>query len=244
MRRPPPPPARLRIAAIEREGSFLRTLAERAERLEWTFAVHEGPVTGATLLGGHPHALLVDVGLLGPRWDGWLSRQPARVPHLGVLVCTERSTVKQRVRGLQVGADDWITKPCHPDEVIARVQAIVRGRRLHLAAEELAPLRRGELEVRPDLFEAYVAGRPAGLTRREFDLLLHLARHEGEVLGREHLYRHVWGFAMARGDRSIDTFVRKLRNKLRAISPGWRYIHTYKGSGYTLRPERVEPGGS
>jgi DNA-binding response OmpR family regulator len=240
---PPPPPARLRIAAIERDGGFLHGLTRRLRALDWTFIVHPGPVTGATLLGGRPDAVLVDVGLLGPRWDDWLARQPARVPDLGVLVCTERSTVGQRVRGLQVGADDWLTKPCHPEEVIARLQAIVRGRRSHLVANGLSSLRRAELEVRPDLFEAFVAGRPAGLTRREFDVLSALVRHEGKVLAREHLYRQVWGFAMARGDRSIDTFVRKIRTKLRERSPGWSYIHTHKGAGYSFRARPRKRGG-
>jgi DNA-binding response OmpR family regulator len=232
-----PPPARLRVAAIERDGGFLDGLTRRVRRLGWAFIVHPGPVTSATLLGGRPDAVLVDIGLLGPRWDDWLARQPARVPDLGVLVCTGRSTVGQRVRGLQVGADDWLTKPCHPEEVIARLQAIVRGRRLHLAAEEHTPLRRAELELRSDLFEVFVARRPAGLTRREFDVLAHLVRHEGEVLERERLYQRVWGFQMARGDRSIDTFVRKIRTKLRVLSPDWRYIHTHKGAGYSFDPE-------
>jgi DNA-binding response OmpR family regulator len=239
--RPAPPPARLRIAAIECDGGFLHGLAERVRRLDWTFIVHPGPVTGATLLGGNPDAVLVDVGLLGPRWDDWLARQPARVPGLGVLVCTGRSTVGQRVRGLQVGADDWVTKPCHPEEVIARLEAIVRGRRLRRAARELGSLRRAELELRLDLFEVFVRSRPASLTRREFDVLLSLARHEGEVLARERLYREVWGFQMARGDRSIDTFVRKIRNKLRDLSPGWRYIHTHKGAGYSFHAVPAEP---
>jgi DNA-binding response OmpR family regulator len=236
MRRIVPAASHLRIAVIDRDNDFLGVIAEHVRRLEWTFVVHRGPVTGTTLLGGRPHAVLVDVGLFGPHWDDWLARQPASVPELGVLVCTGRSTVGQRVRGLQVGADDWITKPCHPEEVIARLQAIVRSKHSDWGDVGVSLPRAGNLEVRPDLFDAFVGDRPAGLTHREFDVLLHLARGRGKVLGREHLYRQIWGYTMARGDRSIDTFVRKIRNKLRHVSPDWDYVHTHKGAGYSFQP--------
>ncbi|HXC46214.1 MAG TPA: response regulator transcription factor, partial [Solirubrobacteraceae bacterium] len=178
-------PSRLRIATIERDSGFLRTLADCFRRIEWTLIVHPGPVTAMALLGGNPHAVLVDIGMLGPRWDEWLARQPARIPQLGVLVCSERSTVTQRVRGLHIGADDWITKPCHPDEVVARLQAIVRGHRMQQSGEEQAPLRGGELELCPELFEALVEGQPAGLTGREFEILFYLARRRAQVVERE-----------------------------------------------------------
>jgi DNA-binding response OmpR family regulator len=235
-------PLPLRIAAVDRDGDFLRTLSERTRRLGWTLIVHQGPVTAMTLLGGRPHAVLVDIGLLGPRWDDWLARHPRRVPNLGVLVCTGRSTVDQRVRGLNIGADDWMTKPCHPEEVIARLEAIVRARRLRYVGDGNAPLRRGELELRPELHEAFSAGRPARLTRREFEVLLHLVRNSGRAVERERIYGEVWGYAMASGSRSIDTLVRKIRNKLARISPGWRYIHTRKGVGYRFTVKRA--GGS
>jgi DNA-binding response OmpR family regulator len=238
MRRPPLPPARLRIAAIDRDSRFLDILAEHVQRLDWTFLVHTGPVTGATLRGGHPHAVLVDIGLFGPHWDDWLARHPARIPELGVIVCTGQSSLGQRVRGLGVGADDWITKPCHPAEVIARLEAVVR-RSHHGSLGDDPQALGGELELRTSSYEAYVGGRPVRLTAREFEILLRLGRNRGKVVEREEIYRAVWGYEMARGDRSIDTFVRKIRSKLRAISPGWSYIHTDKGVGYRFDPERV-----
>jgi DNA-binding response OmpR family regulator len=198
-------------------------------------------VTHPALLDGDPHALLVDIGLLGPLWDEWLAKHAVHAPHIGVVVCTARSTVSQRVRGLQGGADDWITKPCDPEEVCARLHAGVRVRRRGELLDELRPLRGGELELRGDLFDAVGGGQRAGLTRREFDLLAHLARSRGRPIAREQLYRAVWGFEMARGDRSIDTFVRKVRHKLSEISPRWSYIHTERGVGYSFKAERV-PG--
>jgi DNA-binding response OmpR family regulator len=136
-----------------------------------------------------------------------------------------------------MGADDWLTKPCHPEELLARVEAVVRRRRRAEAREERAPIQAGDVEIRADRFQAYVGEVSVDLTRREFELIELLAAAEGRVLEREEIYQRVWGYAMARGDRSVDVFVRKLRQKLERASPGWRYIHTHFGVGYRFSPE-------
>ena len=85
-----------------------------------------------------------------------------------------------------------------------------------------------------------MAGTSLDLTRREFELIRLLAEAAGQVLQREEIYQRVWGYAMAHGDRSVDVFVRKLRQKLERSSPGWRYIHTHFGIGYRFAPESVD----
>jgi DNA-binding response OmpR family regulator len=117
---------------------------------------------------------------------------------------------------------------------------VVRRRKRALGTPEVGPLEAGDLEIRGDQFQAFAAGRGADLTRREFELLLLLAEARGLVLQREEIYQRVWGYAMAHGDRSVDVFVRKLRQKLERISPGWRYIHTHFGIGYRFQPEPTE----
>jgi DNA-binding response OmpR family regulator len=102
----------------------------------------------------------------------------------------------------------------------------------------------GELAIRPDRFDAYVGGRPASLSRREYELLHLLAAADGQVLEREDVYQRVWGYTMARGDRSVDVFVRKLRLKLEAASPGWRYVHTHFGVGYRFAAEPLDSAGA
>ena len=119
------------------------------------------------------------------------------------------------MRGLRLGADDWITKPCHPEEVIARVQSVVRRRRRSASRAEVEPITAGEVEIRSDRFQAFVGDRSIDLTRREFELIELLAAAEGRVLEREEVYSRLWGYTMVRGDRSVDVFVRKLRQKLR-----------------------------
>ncbi|HET9124231.1 MAG TPA: response regulator transcription factor, partial [Solirubrobacteraceae bacterium] len=94
----------------------------------------------------------------------------------------------------------------------------------------------GEIVVRPDLYQAYVGEASLELTAREFEILQLLSGTD-RVLRREEIYERVWGYAMAHGDRSVDVFVRKLRQKLRAGSPSWSYIHTHFGVGYRFAPE-------
>src|SRR4051794_25644909 len=187
-------------------------------------------------------ALVVDPRLLGPlAWD-FIERICGMLPDLGVIVCTQGATLSQRVRGLRLGADDWMSKPCHPDEVMARIEAVVRRHRRGQLREDVGPLVAGELEIRPDRFQAYVGGESVELTRREFELLAVLADHAGKVLERDDVYQRVWGYAMTHGDRSVDVFVRKLRSKLHKRSPGWEYVHTHFGIGYRFEPRALEPG--
>jgi DNA-binding response OmpR family regulator len=116
---------------------------------------------------------------------------------------------------------------------------VVRRRRRSRVQSDVGPLIAGELEIRPDQFQAFVGGGSLELTRREFELLQLLAEAEGSVLEREAIYQRVWGYSMAHGDRSVDVFVRKLRQKLERGSPSWRYIHTHFGIGYRFDPESL-----
>jgi DNA-binding response OmpR family regulator len=232
------------VAVFDRDTGFLQVLGKRLDGMGWPHRVLASPVPVEALVAMRLNAVVVDLAILGPAaWD-YLDRLCAALPGLGVVICTSASTVAQRVRGLRLGADDWITKPCHPEEVIARIEAVVRRRRRAEVQRQSAPVQAGELEVRPDQFQAFVQGRSLDLTRREFELLELLAAAGGRVLEREDIYQRVWGYAMARGDRSVDVFVRKLRQKLEQASPGWRYIHTHVGVGYRFAPipEGLEGG--
>jgi DNA-binding response OmpR family regulator len=226
----------VRLAVIDSDSGFLRVLGRRLDAAGWEYRIHSSGIPTDELVAMKLNALVVDVNLLGGHgWD-FLERVCTTLPDLGVIVCTAGSTTAQRVRGLRLGADDWINKPAHPEEVMARIEAVTRRRR-PVFNLDIGPLVAGEIEIRPDQFQAFVAGRSVGLTRREFELLQVLAEAEGTVLEREQVYQAVWGYAMAHGDRSVDVFVRKLRAKLEKQSPGWRYIHTHFGVGYRFEPE-------
>jgi DNA-binding response OmpR family regulator len=234
-------PGALRVAVLDRDTGFIQVLGKRMERLGWEHRVLASPVPPDAVVSMRLSALVVDLAVLGPQAWEWLERLCGTLPELGIVVCTGPSTVAQRVRGLRLGADDWITKPCHPEEVIARAQSVVRRRRPPASRGESKPLLAGDVEIRADRFQAFVRGASLDLTRREFELIELLAGAEGRVLEREEIYSRLWGYTMVRGDRSVDVFVRKLRQKLEKASPRWRYIHTHFGIGYRFAAESLDP---
>jgi DNA-binding response OmpR family regulator len=233
------PQQTIRLAVIDDDSGFVTVLAKRTEAAGWQQRVMTSAIPPEELVAMKLSALLLDLSVLGDEAWSYLERVCGMLPDLGVVVCTGRSTVAQRVRGLRLGVDDWVSKPCHPEEVMARIEAVSRRRRHSCAGTETGPLVVGELEIRLDQFQAFVGDGSLDLTRREFELLQLLADARGQVLEREAIYQRVWGYAMAHGDRSVDVFIRKLRQKLEKRSPSWRYIHTHFGIGYRLEPEPI-----
>ena len=232
----------IRLAVIDTDSGFLQVLGKRLERMGWEHRVLGRAVPVDAIVAMRVNAVVIDIAILGPgAWDE-LDKLCRALPGLGVVVCTGQSTVAQRVRGLRMGADDWLTKPCHPEELIARVEAVVRRRRASEPADD-GPIVAGELHIRADQYQAFVESRSVDLTRREFELIQLLAAADGRVLEREAIYERVWGYAMARGDRSVDVFVRKLRQKLERASPRWRYLHTHFGVGYRFEALPVDEDG-
>ncbi|HEY2201193.1 MAG TPA: response regulator transcription factor [Solirubrobacteraceae bacterium] len=230
---------RLRLAVIDRDPGFMQVLANRLDSLGWEHRALSSAVTADALVTMRLNALIIDVGVLGPGSWEYLERVCARLPGLAVIVCTGPSSVAQRVRGLRLGADAWITKPCHAEELICIVEAAIRRHRRNEMPELQGSAQVGEITIRPDLYQAYAGELSLELTAREFEIL-HLLSQSDRVLRREEIYERVWGYAMAHGDRSVDVFVRKLRQKLRGASPRWSYIHTHFGVGYRFAPEPDE----
>jgi DNA-binding response OmpR family regulator len=229
------------VGVLDTDSGFVQVLVKRLDAAGVQHRVIGAPPSHDALVALRLSALVVDPAVLGPAAWSYLETVCARMPNLGLVVCTAPVAVSQRVRGLRLGADDWLAKPCHPEEVVARLEAVVRRRALGRSRPEQGPVQVGGLSVRPDRFQAYVGELSADLTRREFELIQLLAGREGQVLPREEIYERVWGYAMAHGDRSVDVFVRKLRQKLERVSPDWRYIHTHFGIGYRFA---AEPAGA
>jgi DNA-binding response OmpR family regulator len=229
-------PSQVRIALIDDDSGLLTVLDRRFAALRWDREVIPYPAGPDQLSSMRIHGLVVNPALTGL---DYIERIAQALPGLALLVCAGAAPVAERVRALRGGADDWITKPCHPEELVARIEAVLRRRRAGELAIEDDMLQAGELTIRPDRFDAYVGIEAASLSRKEYELLYQLAATEGRVLEREEIYQRVWGYTMVRGDRSVDVFVRKLRNKLERVSPGWRYLHTHFGVGYRFAAERV-----
>ncbi|HEV7209941.1 MAG TPA: response regulator transcription factor [Mycobacteriales bacterium] len=172
----------------------------------------------------HPVAIVLDVGL--PELDGTevcraLRAEGDLVP---VLFVTARDDEVDRILGLELGADDYITKPFSPRELVARVRAVLRR---GVAVDERS-YQLGALRVEPARRRVTVAGEEIGLTATEFDLLVWLLKRPGRVATREQLLSEVWGYAAAAGTRTVDVHVAQLRAKLGDHSP----IRTVRGVGY------------
>ncbi len=230
------------MAIVDRDGGFVQVLSNRLEALGWDKRLLPGPVSPEALIAMRLNALVLDLAVIGPSsWD-YLERICSRLPGLAVIVCTGPSSVAQRVRGLRLGADAWMTKPSHAEEVICVIEAALRRHRRQEMPDVEDSIQVGEVTIRPDLYQAFVGEASLDLTAREFEIL-NLLSQSDRVLRREEIYERVWGYAMAHGDRSVDVFVRKLRQKLRTGSAGWSYIHTHFGVGYRLAAQCDRVGG-
>jgi DNA-binding response OmpR family regulator len=230
--------APLRVAIMDSDSGFLVVLSKRLERLGWQHRMLPFKASAAKIAVLDLDVLIVDLASLGGgRWK-WLERLCEAEPRFGVVICTGASTVAERVHALRIGVDDWLSKPCHPEELIARVESVA-ARLLPPEPRSLEPVTLGEVEIRPARYQAFVHGRSLELTRREFQLIELLCGARGEVLERELIYESLWGYEMARNDRSVDVFVHKLRRKLKLASPAWRYVHTHPRAGYRLAAEHA-----
>jgi DNA-binding response OmpR family regulator len=174
---------------------------------------------------------LVVLDLMLPGLDGLeVCRQVQRDRPVPVLMLTARGEEADVLVGLGVGADDYMTKPFSPRELVARIRALLRRveRRPAPAGE---PITVGAVHLDPQMRKVTVNGQPVDLTRTEFDLLFTLAARPGAVLTRERLLADVWGWRDASGTRTVDSHIRGLRRKL-----GSQRVRTVRGIGYALEP--------
>ena len=193
-----------------------------------TIAAADGPTAVELHRTGHPDLVILDVML--PGIDGFeVCRAIRRVADTPVLMLTARTDDIDAIVGLELGADDYVTKPFNPRALVARVKAILR--RTDGTVTLGRPIEVGSLRIEPRRREVTVGGRPVELRAREFDLLAALARELGIVLTREALLEDVWGTDFPGETRTVDVHVSELRKKLGADGPS---IESVRGVGYRL----------
>jgi two-component system alkaline phosphatase synthesis response regulator PhoP len=177
---------------------------------------------------------LIVLDIMMPCWSGLdiLEALRKRGEDVPVLILSARDTTPDKVRGLKLGADDYMTKPFDLPELIARVEAMLRRR--HAEAETLPPLSFGEVTIDRVAREVLVKGTPVTLSAREFDLLCLLAASPGKVFTRETILERVWGWDYEGTARTVDNFVANLRKKLQASRKSRQHIHTVPRVGYRL----------
>jgi DNA-binding response OmpR family regulator len=223
--------ARGLVLVVEDERSIADLLRLYLTREGFSVEVEsDGPQALAAIRSRRPVAVVLDVGL--PTMDGTDVLRRLRVDDdwTPVLLVTARDDEIDRLLGLELGADDYITKPFSPREVVARVRTVLRRAHTPTAGDRWTV---GAVEVDRTRRTVVAGGRPVTLTATEFDLLATLVRRPGRVFTREELLSTVWGYSVAAGTRTVDVHIAQLRAKLGRDSP----LRTVRGVGYAADPD-------
>jgi DNA-binding response OmpR family regulator len=225
-----------RILIVEDDAPLRALLQERLAAEGYTVeAVATGEEALQALEARPPDLVVLDLML--PGMDGLevCRRLRARHPAVYVLMLTARSSELDRVVGLEVGADDYVTKPFSLNELVARVRAGLRRLQLDRETAEEAPLEFDGLRIDPVRRQVWRDGQPVHLTVREFELLLFLARHPDRPFTRLQLLREVWGIDYPGYARTVDSHIQRLRAKIEPAPGAPRYIRTVWGVGYKFQ---------
>ena len=177
-------------------------------------------------------ALLMDVGLPDGNGLDWCRELRSGGSIAPVLVLSARGEEMDKILGLELGADDYLTKPFSPRELLARMRALLRRSRQFQPAAQTQPAQ--ALQIDEQGQRALIHSQTLDLTRREFQLLQCLSRSAGRILSREHLLEQIWGLHSESADRTVDTHIKTLRAKLRECLPDQELITTHRGLGYSL----------
>ena len=221
------------ILVIEDEPAIAEVI--RLNLVNAGYGVHvEGDGEGglAAVRRVRPAAVILDVGLPGIDGIEVCRRMRSAQDWTPVLFVTARDDEVDRIVGLELGADDYVTKPFSPRELVARVTSVLR--RTRGVAEASADLLVGAVRLEPAQRRVFVADLEVGFTATEFDLLAYLMRRPGRVFSREHLISEVWGYASFAANRTVDVHIAQVRAKLGESSP----IRTVRGVGYAVEEPR------
>jgi len=219
------------VLVVDDNVKIVEVLAEYLEAAGYSaFVAHDGPGAIEQAERQRPDLALLDIML--PGVDGLELTRRFQAQGIPVILVTARGDEVDRLVGLEIGADDYITKPFSPREVVARVKAVLR--RCSRERDEGAPVSVGELVIDPSRREVRLDGESVELTRTEFDILLTLAEHPGRVYTRLQLLEAASGDAFEGYERTMDAHVKNIRRKLGEDSKNPRYVLTVFGVGYKL----------
>ncbi|PZE20344.1 response regulator transcription factor [Paenibacillus xerothermodurans] len=196
--------------------------------------VYDGEAVFQAIRNFRPDVIVLDLML--PKMDGiqvcrQLRSQGNLVP---IIMLTAMQDLSDKIAGLDNGADDYMTKPFSPQELISRIQAILRRIQALPSAADNTPITIGQLVIQPDQREVTLKGQAVELTPKEFDLLLFLCKHRGKVLSRQQLLHGVWDYHFLGDTRIVDVHISHLRDKIECNAKSPEYIVTIRNVGYKL----------
>lgn len=222
-----------RILIIEDDKDIVELVRYNLEKEDFQVTASGDGLTGLAQLKKSPPDLLI-LDLMLPKLPGLEICKEVRRDHnlnrLPILMLTARTEEADRVVGLELGADDYVTKPFSPRELVARVKALLR--RVEPPAEGGKPIELGRLLIDPASYRVTQAGKPVTVSTLEFRLLYYLASHPNKVFSRDQLLDAVWGTERFVTPRSVDVYIRRLREKIEADPENPGYIKTVRGAGY------------
>jgi two-component system alkaline phosphatase synthesis response regulator PhoP len=229
------------ILVVEDETSIQNVIRTYLENEGFqVVCVDSGPDALSAAQESRPDLIILDLNL--PGMDGMeVAARVRQESDVYILMLTARTEEADRVAGLRIGADDYLTKPFSPRELVARVEAILRRRRGSTGPSSSTTLSFEHFHIDPERHEAWTPHQPLDLTPTEFNLLLELARHPGRVLTREQLIDRVWGMDFYGTDRVVDVYVGQVRRKLEQAT-GELLIQTVRGIGYKLVDTKQDRG--
>jgi two-component system alkaline phosphatase synthesis response regulator PhoP len=225
-----------RILLIEDEPGLVLTLSDLLEAEGYTVETASEGTTGlAKATAGPFDAIILDVMLPGKNGFDICREIRSRGSDVAILMLTAKTQVIDRVVGLKLGADDYLTKPFDPSELLARVEALLRRAR----KENLRPVvsfQFGNVQVDFEKAQALKGGAPVSLAGKEMQLLRYLIDHRGKVLSRDELLQEVWEYQADVSTRTVDVHIAWLRQKLESNPQSPKHILTVRGSGYRFAP--------
>lgn len=221
------------ILIVEDEPSITTLLKYNIEKAGFSTDIAYNGEDAVRKAGLKQYDLIV-LDIMLPKMDGLEVCQTLRNEQndVPILILTAKDSEKNRVMGLELGADDYLTKPFSPKELIARINAILRRVNRQKEVDDVIVVQ--ELEINEARFEVKLAGQPLTLTRKEFELLAYLARHKNKTLSREQLLSAVWDYDFVGGTRVVDVHVSRLREKIEQDKSNPIYIQTVRGFGYKM----------
>ncbi|MBE3553563.1 MAG: response regulator transcription factor [Thermicanus sp.] len=230
-----------KILAVDDESSILTLLKFNLEKAGFEVVTTEDGWEAISLIQTEkPDLVLLDLML--PSIDGMeiLKKIRQEKNNVPVVMLTARGEDLERILGLELGADDYITKPFLIREVVARVKAILRRTISNVYSEEEETIQIGDLLIHTERYEVYLKGVPIELTPKEFELLLYLAKNRGRVLTREQLLNKVWNYDFMGDSRIVDVHISHLREKIEEDPKQPRHIRTVRGLGYKFEDRNEE----